>query len=1029
MKTIDPQNPNHIMIGLGGTGGKVLKAFRKRIWEEFPKEEDREKLAIGYVYVDSTDEMMNPDDPTWHVFGQNAQFKTEEFVNIKEIDLDMILRHPENFPGLRYVIGNNANLMRQTLGEVGKAAGQKRRAGRILFGANVGKYLSAVKRQWNKVKEVKKDANKCTIHIFTGLAGGTGSGSIVDAIAQLRADDSLGGENMTINVYAMVPELDIPDGLDKGRYHENGFAALCELSAFNAGSWLPSDIRTGDEHIRINTLPKKQFGLMLYSDVNENGTKADSLTDLPKLLSDMVYFNIFTGSSDNTERFKKGYNNENANDYLVEYNYLADEKIPARTKATNSFGIKRIVYPEQRIVEHISYTISNSILSQIVYNNYKEDAGFVDEAVVKDYKELYVDDPGQTQLRKWKLTDDFLTLNELILEGRVKSAKFEDYWRTQVEFNSYDDVKSLDSEPLNYVRKFCQGKFDSDFRLKKGVAEYFNDKSEQDTLERNTDEIINSIERDLYAQWYDGVLSLNDLQIISRTLLDYLRKRLSKLESDILECEKRASDFQEELDSNVDYYNHLNALQRIGRAPRQCYFDHQQILIDLYTQKTLRLAYDFTNKLLRNLISAFDEFCLSVQGFVSKIQECKKYTISRISERNERRGNVNDLKDPVIEVKEEEKIKSFERSILLDQGTMRTLSNTLRHKIVEERTFAHFSGLMPLLDSERFFNVVDNVLGTAVRDMQNQKRQEERITGINILQQLQKILITDDDINRFAHNALETSGVFILLDNTELNSVNRNNENPNLIRASINIKNVQVTFPTVDGNDELRAFAEKLKNAFKNHFRQESDQWTIDFNYSDDIMNEITIASIKSLFPIRAIRWMSTYRNKYDAMTTNSNQAQSLESKMILHLEGDGSQLPPVMGERTLAADEMGPYLFLAVAFAIITEDDDEYKGHGWVLNEKDEFGSTIRTFMSRQFSDMANSPELSPERRNRIVKEVDKRYKDTTLTMTQRDGIIDSIKALMSGTVVKECSNNTSSPRYQTNANDARKAIAMIKI
>lgn len=27
---------NHILVGLGGTGGKILKAFKMRMFEEFP---------------------------------------------------------------------------------------------------------------------------------------------------------------------------------------------------------------------------------------------------------------------------------------------------------------------------------------------------------------------------------------------------------------------------------------------------------------------------------------------------------------------------------------------------------------------------------------------------------------------------------------------------------------------------------------------------------------------------------------------------------------------------------------------------------------------------------------------------------------------------------------------------------------------------------------------------------------------------------------------------------------------------------
>ena len=48
---------NHILIGLGGTGGKILKAFRKRMFQEYSAEK-RAMLPIGYLYVDSSNEMM-----------------------------------------------------------------------------------------------------------------------------------------------------------------------------------------------------------------------------------------------------------------------------------------------------------------------------------------------------------------------------------------------------------------------------------------------------------------------------------------------------------------------------------------------------------------------------------------------------------------------------------------------------------------------------------------------------------------------------------------------------------------------------------------------------------------------------------------------------------------------------------------------------------------------------------------------------------------------------------------------------------
>ena len=109
-------------------------------------------------------------------------------MDIKSVDLKQILDNVSNYPGLKTIVKNGAS-MKNTLGEVGQAAGQKRRAGRILFAANCNKYLSALKGQYNKVKSLT-NKDEVNIHIFTGLAGGTGSGAIIDVVAQTRAQET-----------------------------------------------------------------------------------------------------------------------------------------------------------------------------------------------------------------------------------------------------------------------------------------------------------------------------------------------------------------------------------------------------------------------------------------------------------------------------------------------------------------------------------------------------------------------------------------------------------------------------------------------------------------------------------------------------------------------------------------------------------------------------------------------------------------------------------------------------------------------
>lgn len=45
---------NHLIIGLGGTGGKVLRELRKRVYEEFRSNDPGNGVFLDYVYVDSS---------------------------------------------------------------------------------------------------------------------------------------------------------------------------------------------------------------------------------------------------------------------------------------------------------------------------------------------------------------------------------------------------------------------------------------------------------------------------------------------------------------------------------------------------------------------------------------------------------------------------------------------------------------------------------------------------------------------------------------------------------------------------------------------------------------------------------------------------------------------------------------------------------------------------------------------------------------------------------------------------------------
>ena len=257
---------NHILVGLGGTGGKILKAFKMRMFEEFPEQADREKQPVALLYVDSTDEMMGIGRPDFRVMGLDASFRQNEFLYIKDVDVEKILDNINNYPSVKGIV-DNVSAVKTAIGSLGQAAGQKRRAGRLLFAANAVAYVNALRDAYGRCNEISHNDNATTIHIFTGLCGGTGSGAIVDAIVQTRK----AFPDAIISVYAMIPEMHLPKAnMDQGRYYQNGYAALNELNALQAGRFFPHDVTGAGQEARLFSDKVKGVanGLTLYRSKN-----------------------------------------------------------------------------------------------------------------------------------------------------------------------------------------------------------------------------------------------------------------------------------------------------------------------------------------------------------------------------------------------------------------------------------------------------------------------------------------------------------------------------------------------------------------------------------------------------------------------------------------------------------------------------------------------------------------------------------------------------------------------------------------
>ena len=1031
-------NPNHILVGLGGTGGKVLKAFKKRLFREYPDDEVRARLvpAIGFVYIDSTEEMMQPNDPTFRVLGKDASFKKNEFVFIKSADLGQILDNIDTFPGLRYVV-RSAESMRTTLGEVGAAAGQKRRAGRILFATNCNRYLSTLGEKYAELKNATRQ-DSLHVHIFTGLAGGTGSGSIIDVVAQTR----MKYPNATIDVYAMVPELDIPTGCQAGRYHQNGYAALMELSALNVCKYLPSNVVTGEEHVTLNEVPNKQFGLMLYSNVNENGVVVESFSELPQLLADTVYFRLFlkekSGVNDN---FLRAWSAENYNDFLAEYNFRSKQgdKERARTKAVSSFGIKRVVYPEMRIIEHISYTVSEKLVLQMQYNNFSEDMGFCDRPKHRDYGELTV--KSDSNMQSWKLNDSHLMLNEKILDTEKNFKPIRSFWEDTTTFNTFEDAKKADPKnPCGFNYTFCEDTYDHKFRLKMGAEAYYKEKAEDQVLNEYVQDIVEHIEKHLYTQWYEGHYSMYDLGRICDTVLEYIKTRSEKLPGEITKYAEEADEYLADHKDIVEEYASLGFFdkQLLGKRS-DLYLEDQAVLSKLFVAKTHKLAAEFQRALMSRLRKAFEEFSTQIALFVGKLQRSQTLLVNAISDRT-RQSTGLDTHQTIIEVAEDDKMRKFEQDLTHNHTKMDTFASFMRNKITKGQAFAHFDELAAQIDDNTVTEIAtkrlteeerkrgETTLYDLISSYHNDEYAKDKILGINVLEQLKKILDTDEKIRDFARSIINDSGVFLKLNDGEMQKAFNNNPNPVAEPHSIDRESIMICMPKTQGDDSLKEFARKLTDEMRGEFHS-SEGRKIGFDESEDRMNEITIVAVKCCFPIRAIEWLPLYAKEYRELIASRSEASQQYARMLLHTEGDGTHLPLLEGEADgPKGNDVLPYLFIASAPALglLKLGKDEKEDEGWCSETEGEWGIKMVKLISRLYTTILESEEFTATLRDQIVESVDEYLSNPDLKKSERDALTQHVNEMMRDVVYKECS-STTSPKFQQQATAAKKALDMI--
>ncbi len=366
---------NHLFIGLGGQGGKSIAELRK-VFDQRDKDAkslDRAGHRWDFLYIDSSRDVTN-NRQNWTHFGKNLRLDDSSFLYLKDDGQDLQVNALALKPDVSPWIGDTQLLERFLEGAQGiQGANQRRRLGRLLFASNADKIQHAVCDQ--KIGELTTNGNQCAIHIFASLAGGTGSGSIVDLVTMLRTryPNAAVDDGFPIFLYLYVTDEDFQEA-QVGYFHQNQYSALRDLNALACGKLKPTLL--GSSHAGETYNGAEPFTqILLSTGLNDRNSRL-KLTKQHQIVAESAFERIFAYCSGNLDEASQkpltgedrqpGYPGEPLGNLLRSFRF-------------GSSGMRRWEVPTEEIHDLLANELYVSSFRQMLYQNWNDESGFLRE--------------------------------------------------------------------------------------------------------------------------------------------------------------------------------------------------------------------------------------------------------------------------------------------------------------------------------------------------------------------------------------------------------------------------------------------------------------------------------------------------------------------------------------------------------------------------------------------------------------------------------------------------------------------------
>ena len=913
----------HLIIGLGGTGGDIICELRKRIYEDYRNIDPQVKdVFIDYLYVDSSRaDLLGLDQEgkkvdgyaeKWSTLGANIALSPAQTLFIGGLEKEKIdnLYKYNNING--FFNEKDRTDTAQGISQIVGAGigGQRRRFGRMLFANNIlntPSFITLLQARvndlHNKAKVHGDNIGNITFHICAGLGGGTGSGTIIDTIAQIRRLFPQGGNE---NQYRICLYLYIPEALknmvrDKENYYRpNGYAALLELNAMSIGVFRPIDI-TNTQDVAADEKRIRNAGFdaaYVYTNRNAAGNQYN-LEELPKIAADFLFQKLLQGIS---ARFES---NENSGTMPEEVNGT-----PVHSTRFMSFGIKRLIYPETEIQEYAAYRYAYTASMQMVYGWPKGAYYPVEltyDQVNVSANEIKGKDDFFAGRQTLHITDSRLKIDNVYFEKYAELAKkgnwrsFKDFWKG-ISNKLYSDLISKNIEKTLWVARCnqeMQKQYSTYFRGNGVDNFYMSCKDDKVFL---ADEITNHIGNHLMNEWKLGHRSLAELEKYVTILIEDCRERYERYDRSISELGNQIQKANKEAQELAEKFVGSGLLKDIlGRSTRTFEL-YTEAVCKRYTLQTDKVAYEFAKILMMEVIA-------HINTLLGSIKTLKNNMLNFIKEQNdlaEAKCKIGDggynASSEVVKLYEPENIRKMVDGFIHEEDKQKSSIAQLRESICDSITDGtHINGIAKRSsDNKEMMNIhITNGSrensGARMRDYATEDKNQKLIEA-NVLDKLH----LRDDWTSMVDKLCNDAIILIEQDGTQVQA--------DLKSSTM----VSLGIPEYPEDENFREqVSERVKNNFAGKGYNNCETYTTP-------ASQLVLLTGKSAFALRYIKTIATLKEAYEDFTRGN-----IAHLKIIHTETFPNPLPSLYDKSANELrEELYPLLLVAYSVPGIVEDE-----------------------------------------------------------------------------------------------------------